>query len=203
MQSSGRIRTPPCRRTFYGPRHGDVAGTLHDPRAGLLASFGASHDGRPTREDVVASADYIAGIVLSQERISNSDGSSSAQHGWQEYRCAPDCQVRSVSGGQSDWTPADEAQVLSSTAGWDWRSEERLDVDHGFLRVTRGSHAVTDDARGRHAIDTYAGTQTASAFSTGFQNYLDWLSEPDAENLINHRNVWSGVQGTVSRCPSE
>ena len=186
---------------FYGPRHEDVAGTLHDPRAGLLASFGASHDDRPSHDDVVASADYIAGIVLSQERISNTDGSSSHHHGWQEYRCAPDCQVRSLSGGQSDWTPADKAHVLSSTAGWDWRSEQRPEVDHGFLRVTRGSHSATDDARGRHVIDTYAGTQTASAFSTGFQNCANWLSEPDAESLIDHRNVWSGVQGTGSDVP--
>ena len=32
---------------FYGPRHEEVAGTLDDTRAGLLASFGARHDERP------------------------------------------------------------------------------------------------------------------------------------------------------------
>ena len=39
---------------FYGPGHEDVAGTLHDPRAGLLASFGATHDDRPQREEIIA-----------------------------------------------------------------------------------------------------------------------------------------------------
>ena len=46
---------------FYGPAHEEVAGTLHDPRAGLLASFGATYDDRPVRGDVLASADYLFG----------------------------------------------------------------------------------------------------------------------------------------------
>ena len=49
------------RADFYGPGHESVAGALHDPGAGLLASFGAAHDDRPGREDVVASADRRAG----------------------------------------------------------------------------------------------------------------------------------------------
>ena len=43
---------------FYGPNHEDVAGVLHDPQAGLLASFGATVDERSFREGVIASADY-------------------------------------------------------------------------------------------------------------------------------------------------
>ena len=186
---------------FYGPWHEDVAGTLHDPSAGLLASFGASYDDRPTREDVVASSDYIAGLTLSTERFSNSDGSSYNQSVWYESRCEPDCQVRSLSDGVGIWKPADKAQVLSSTAGWDWRSEERLDADYDFVRVTRGSQASTDGARGRYVADSYAGTQVSSAFSTGFENYVHWLAEPGAESLINPKNVWSGVQGILPDTP--
>ena len=33
---------------FYGPGHEEVAGVIHDPRAGLLGSFGATADDRPT-----------------------------------------------------------------------------------------------------------------------------------------------------------
>ena len=186
---------------FYGPWHEDVAGTLHDPSAGLLASFGASYDDRPTREDVVASSDYIAGFTLSRERISNSDGSSYYQRGWYESRCEPDCQVRSLSDGVGTWKPADKAQVLSSTAGWDWRSEERLDADHDFVRVTRGSQASTDGARGRYVADSYAGTQVSSAFSTGFENYVHWLAEPGTESFNNPYNRWSGVQGILPDTP--
>ena len=47
---------------FYGPKHDDVAGVLHDPQAGLLAGFGATLDERPSREDVIASADYLTGL---------------------------------------------------------------------------------------------------------------------------------------------
>ena len=183
---------------FYGPRHENVAGALRDPRVGLLASFGATHDDRPTREDVVASADYIAGVTFSTERIFNSDGSAYDEHSWHEYRCKPDCQVRSLSGGQRDWMPADESQVLSSTAGWDWRSDERMAADRDILRVTRGSHTSTDNARGRHVADSYSGTLSNSAYSTGFENYSNWLAEPEAATLSNLRDVWSGVQGTLS-----
>ena len=186
---------------FYGPRHEDIAGMLHDPRAGLLASFGASHDDRPRREEVVASADYMAGITFSTERFSNSDGSRYDEHRWHQYRCEPDCQIRSVSGGHRDWMPADEATVLSSTAGWDRQSEETLDADHDFVRVTRSSQGSTDGARGRHVADNYAGTLNASAFSTGFENYANWLAEPRTESLNNLRNVWSGVQGTMTDAP--
>ena len=49
------------RADFYGPQHEDVAGTLHDPGAGLLASFGATVDDRPSREEVIASADHMGG----------------------------------------------------------------------------------------------------------------------------------------------
>lgn len=40
------------RGDFYGTGHQDAAGTLHDPDAGLLASFGTTHDDRPGREAV-------------------------------------------------------------------------------------------------------------------------------------------------------
>ena len=49
------------RADFYGPQHQDVAGTLHDPGAGLLAGFGATVDDRPSREEVIASADHMGG----------------------------------------------------------------------------------------------------------------------------------------------
>ena len=48
---------------FFGPEHEDVAGTLRDPHAGLLASFGTTLDQRPSREDVIAGTDYIAGLA--------------------------------------------------------------------------------------------------------------------------------------------
>ena len=66
---------------FYGPEHEDVAGTLHDPRAGLLASFGATHDDRPDREDVIDAATYLTG------RTYRSDAPGSADDVWADYWC--------------------------------------------------------------------------------------------------------------------
>lgn len=190
------------RADFYGPRHEDVAGALHDPGAGLLASFGATHDDRPSREDVVASSDYMVGLTLGTEGTSDRLGKwSNSVSMWHEYRCDPDCQVRSVSGGQNAWMPADEAQVLGLTAGWGSQSNESVDADYGFMQVTRNSQASTDGARGRHVVDSYAGTLKGSTFSTGFENYTDWLDEPDAENLSILGTVWSGVQGTLTGTP--
>ena len=56
------------RADFYGPRHQDVAGTLHDPGAGLLAGFGATVDDRPSREEVIASADHMGGVSFQRGR---------------------------------------------------------------------------------------------------------------------------------------
>ena len=66
---------------FYGPGHEDVAGTLHDPRVGLLASFGATHDDRPDREDVIGAATRLVGQTY------QTGASDPADNGWSDYRC--------------------------------------------------------------------------------------------------------------------
>ena len=52
---------------FYGPRHEEVAGTLDDSQAGLLASFGAKHDERPAYLDVITEADHVRGMMYQDE----------------------------------------------------------------------------------------------------------------------------------------
>ena len=62
---------------FYGPEHEDIAGTVHDPRAGLLASFGATAEERPVREDLLSNAGYAAGKNIHKglpERIGKPGG---------------------------------------------------------------------------------------------------------------------------------
>ena len=67
---------------FYGPEHDEeVAGTLLDPRAGLIASFGATHDDRLDREEVIGSTDYLVGISTRQ------GATDPADNGWFQYLC--------------------------------------------------------------------------------------------------------------------
>ena len=179
---------------FYGPRHEDVAGTLLDPRAGLLASFGATHDERPQREEVMASADYMAG------RSYRSGAADSTNDGWYEYRCnsASSCEFRDSDAGYwNDWATVPRDSVLVATAGWDGRSTGRLDADFDFVRIERQTAAFTDGRQGRHVVDGYTGTMEHGAFGTGFEKYADWWTDPTATTSDLFK-VWAGVQGAVA-----
>ena len=181
------------RADFYGPAHEDVAGALHDPTAGLLASFGATVDDRSTREEVVAAADYLAGSAYQR------GSADAADDGWYGYRCEGDagCEFRhGASSGWSAWAETTRDSVLSATAGWDSRSGERLDADRGFVRIARQPSATTDGGRGRHVIDGYTGTLEHAAFATGFEKYTDeWTG---ADGTAGFYRNWAGVQGTLS-----
>ena len=179
---------------FYGPAHEDVAGALHDPSAGLSASFGATMDDRSTREEVVAAANYLAGRAY-QRGLADA-----ADDGWYRYRCEGDagCEFRhGASSGWTAWAETTRDSVLSATAGWDSRSGARLDADWGFVRIERQSSATTDGGRGRHVIDGYTGTLEHAAFATGFEKYTDGWTDADGPPGGFYRQ-WSGVQGTLS-----
>jgi hypothetical protein len=137
------------RADFYGPQHEEVAGVLHDPRAGLLASFGATTDDRPSREDVIAAADYMAGLAYRR------GAAAAADNGWYQYRCETAAACESSHAGPSDgwtaWMATTRAQVLDATAGWAGRNTARPDTDRGFVRIARQTSASTDGGRGRHA----------------------------------------------------
>ena len=160
------------RADFYGPGHEEVAGILHDPRAALLASFGATSDDRRSREAVVAAADYAAGMAY---RRGSAD---SANDGWYDYRCATSsvCESRRlVSSRWTDWTAMTRERMLGATAGWDWRDAARPVEDRGFVRIARQTSASTDGRQGRHAADGYTGTLDHAAFGAGFEQYTpEW-----------------------------
>ena len=82
---------------FYGPGHEEVAGTLDDARAGLVASFGATHDERPARSVVIAEADHVRGMMYQ-------GGVSETADGWSRFRWRGGVrlrrQVRMVGAGQ-------------------------------------------------------------------------------------------------------
>ena len=182
--------------SFYGPQHEDVAGTLRDPHVGLLASFGATADERPGREDVMASADHMRGIVLL------GGSADSADDGWYEYRCGTDsvCESRHwgwESSGWTDWTATDRASVLAATAGWSGRSTARPVEDLGFLMVSQQLEASTDGARGRHVIDGYAGTLEYAGFGVGFEaTSRMWAASEGPPSDFD--NLWVGFQGALS-----
>ena len=179
---------------FYGPKHEEVAGTLHDPRAGLLASFGATHDDRPGREDVIDAASHVVGL-------SYRDGASDpADDGWSEYRCGtgPSCEMRDDgSGSWSDWASTTRESVLAATAGWALRDTAILEADHDFLRIKRQTAASTDGRQGRHVADSYFGIMEHGAFGVGFEKYNnDWTDSIGTPGGLY--GIWMGVQGTPS-----
>ena len=182
------------RADFYGPRHQDVAGTLHDPGAGLLAGFGATVDDRPSREEVIASADHMGGNSYQR------GAADPADDGWYTYRCEVDSDCESRHGattGWTDWTATTREGVLTATAGWELRSGEIPDADHGFVRIARQSLAVTDGGRGRHVMDGYTGTLENVAFGAGFEKYTDEWTDPDGQPAGFYRK-WAGFQGALS-----
>ena len=182
------------RADFYGPRHQDVAGTLHDPRAGLLAGFGATVDDRPSREEEVASADHVGGYSFQR------GAADPADDGWYTYRCEvdSDCEFRhGATTGWTDWTATTREGVLAATAGWELRSGEIPDADHGFVRIARQSLAVTDGGRGRHVMDGYTGTLENVAFGAGFEKYTDEWTDPDGQPA-GFYGKWAGFQGALS-----
>ena len=180
---------------FYGPAHEEVAGTLHDPRAGLLAGFGVTYDDRPSREDVVVSADYLFG------RSYQRGSTDPADDGWYRYRCGTNsaCALRHAgASGWTNWTTTTRERVLAATAGWPGQGTERTEADYDFVRITRQSAASTDGAQGRYAVDSYMGTLEHVAFGIGFEGYSQlWTDEqgtpPDSGNW------WAGFQGNISR----
>ena len=172
---------------FYGLRHQDAAGTLHDPEAGLLASFGTTHDDRPAREDVVASADHLSGFAWRSGSV------VAAENGWSEYRCGVDCQGRDMDSDlRGEWTPETRASVLAATAGWSHRGTARPHADHDYVRIARQTAPSADG--GADAAEGYTGTLEHGAFGTGFETYADPRADLGADVL----EVWTGIQGEAS-----
>ena len=182
---------------FFGPGHESVAGTLHDPFAGLLASFGAAHDDRPSREDVVASADYLAG------RSYGGGVAGLGGAGWSRYRCdaVSGCASREIGpDGWSDWTQTSRAAVLAATAGWRSRGSERLHADHDFVRIARQSATYTGNPLNPRIVESQTGTLEYAAFGSGFEWSADFsaLSEDAFPVAGDDFGIWAGVQGTLS-----
>ena len=172
---------------FHGPRHENVAGTLHDPDAGLLASFGTTHDDRPARDDVVASADHRSGLAWWSGAV------VAVENGWAEYLCGAECRGRDVvSGRWGEWTAETRASVLAATAGWGRRGAARPHADHDFVRIARQTVPSADG--GADAADGYTGTLEHGAFGTGFEMYADPRSDLGTDVL----EVWTGIQGEAS-----
>ena len=179
---------------FYGPGHEDIAGTLHDPRAGLLASFGATHDDRLQREEVIQSATFLNG------RTYQRGASDPADDGWTDYSCVvgSSCQTNAFrSGSWGGWTTTTRDAVIAATTGWDGRDLARLEADLGFARVERQTAASTDRRQGRHVVDGYTGTMEYGAFGIGFEKYTDgWTDSIGTPGGLFRR--WTGAQGTMS-----
>ena len=180
---------------FYGPAHEEVAGVLHDPRVGLLGSFGATTDDRPTREDLIATADYMLGQVYWRGSAAEGD------YGWHDYRCETRSECESIhweSGSWTEWTATPREQALAATAAWAWQDTSRLVRDRGFVRITRQTSSDTDGGQGRYAVDAYSATLSHVAFGVGFEHYTtDWAGSDGTPPGSGNR--WQGFQGSLAR----
>ncbi|MDE0206697.1 MAG: hypothetical protein OXP66_11800 [Candidatus Tectomicrobia bacterium] len=176
---------------FYGPGHEEVAGLIHDPRAGLLGSFGAAADDRPARENVIAAADYMYGLAFRQ------GATLEAENGWYYYRCESVSACESSRDGANDWTATTSEQVLAATAAWAWRDTSRPVSDRGFARIARLTTSDTDGGQGRYAMDAYAATMEHAAFGIGFERYTDdWVDADGTPPGFGNR--WVGFQGSLA-----
>ena len=186
---------------FYGPRHEEIAGTLDDSRAGLIASFGAKYDDRPDYRDVVAGADHARGILLG-----SSSGIGDGASGWHRLKCGAGSGCDSQTHG---WGPGYEWQdvaatdglsprehVLALTAGWGERLSADLLFDDGAMRIERRYAGVTDGRRGRYGEDGYFGTMQHAAFGVRFHRYDNWAG--DNGELWNSFAQGTGFQGELS-----
>lgn len=185
---------------FYGPRHEEVAGTLEDPRAGLLASFGALHDKRPSYREVVSGADHVKGMVYSS-------GIDGVADGWSRFRCAggdvcdvnhewwkPSSAWSEVNAGENR---SSRDRVLQWTAGWgEWLSEDML-ADQGAVRIARRYGAATDGGQERYSTDGYVGTMRHAAFGTRMHLVNSLTQQGDAWNDSAYIRG-SGFQGDLT-----
>ena len=187
---------------FYGPQHEEVAGTLDDSRAGLLASFGAKHDERPAYLDVITEANHVRGMMSQYDFDADEDG-----NGWYRLRCGEGsaCESNfewweSDSGWSSVSAEGDRSpreRVLTWTAGWgDWLAED-LHTDSGAIRIARRHASTTDGGTGRYQEDGYFGTMEYAAFGTGFYRYFDWQWQQDEETW-DFYVLGNGFQGDLS-----
>ena len=179
---------------FYGPGHEDVAGTLHDPRAGLLASFGATHDDRPQREEVIESATFLTG------RTYQRGASDPADDGWTDYWCVPgtSCEMNEYrSGSWSGWTPTTREAAFAAAAESDRHDTATFVADHDFVRIERRSSAATDGRQGRHVVDGYTGIMEHGAFWVGFEKFTDeWTDTIGTPGGLY--GLWRSAWGTMS-----
>lgn len=168
---------------FYGPQHDEVAGTLDDSRAQLLASFGATIDDRPSYRAMIESADHVRGM-MHQSGWKDADG-------WYRYRCGtgPACEgIHEWWKSGRDWydvkasgTRSPRERVLVWTAGWGpWLTGE-LVADRDTVRILRRSGHEHDGRQGRHESDGYFGIMQHAAFGTTFYRYTDWVRDNGEE----------------------
>ena len=179
------------RADFYGPGREEVAGLIHDARAGLLGSFGATTDERPAREEVIGVADYLSGLAFRRGAAVEAD------NGWRYYRCESGSACASRRDGTSNWAATTREQVLAATAAWAWRDTSRPVRDRGSVRLARLTRSGTDGGQGRYAMDGYVATMAHAAFGVGFERYTtDWAGLDGTPP--GSGSIWAGFQGLLA-----
>ena len=194
------------RADFYGPSHENVAGFLHDPRVGVMASFGATFDDRPSREDLIASANYMQGTVSQGSVSDESSNEPQLVHTeWIAFKCGADstCESRYDVGssyggwydrGRAAWRPTTREDVLARTAGWNGRSTAKLVDDNGPVKIEKQIYE-TNWANGWG--EGHTGTLEYVTFGLFHDDIEQWTDS----NLLPRHGASTGVQGFASARP--
>ena len=184
------------RADFYGPHHEDIAGTLHDPFAGLLASFTTAFDARPARENILLASDYAVG------RSRRWSTTNTAFNGFAEHACTSrsSCLTRTAQSSRpwSDWTEMTYEDALNGTTGTNVTEEGHLIADRDRIRIERQVTRSFGSSAGSYTVDGYLASMAHVTFATGFQRGSNWNGEPWP--LDSHFfELWSTVRGTAAR----
>ena len=184
------------RADFYGPRHEDIAGTLRDPFAGLLAGFAAAFDARPSRKQLLLVADYATGQTYRSGATVDAFGDVA------EHVCISrsNCLIRSALLPEPwrEWTETTYEDVVKGTTGTNVNAEVGLIADRKGLRIEHQATHGFGPGGGSYSVDAYLASMEHATFATGFQRYFDWTGEAALLNP-SFLEVWSAVHGTAAK----
>ena len=149
---------------FYGPRHADAAGTLHDPDAGLLASFGTRFDSQYNNDPLY---EPQSSALRSANRNPSQEGAGSA---------ASPAIAFLYDSPILDTPPSPVGVEASGGIGFvmiSWENPYEYYSNHGHANIYRGTTPNFDEATkiGEGGFMLYA-DQTV----TGGQTYYYWIT---------------------------
>ena len=184
------------RADFYGPRHEDIAGTLHEsvrrsPRRFCRRFRHSPHArGHPPR------------LRLRYRANVPKRGHRHRLNGIAEHACASrsSCLTRTALFPEpwNEWTESTFEDVVNETLGANITERAYLIADRDGIRIERQARRRFGPGGGSHTVDAYLASMEHATFATGFQRSYNWTGEPEPLGP-DFFEIWSAVQGTAAK----